>query len=109
MPTEATKEISDLLKSILVLETKFKKEILAKAEKLNEAKLKNLKKILTELAEWQKTALQSLAKKDPGFYGRILGKKKQIEQEIINLYKAKLAEEDKKKMQIILDKVKSIN
>ena len=109
MPTEATKEISDLLKSILVLETKFKKEILAKAEKLNEAKLKNLKKILAELAEWQKSALQSLAKKDTGFYRRILGKKKQIEQEIINLYKAKLAEEDKKKMQIILDKVKSIN
>lgn len=108
MSEEALKEIESQLAAIIVFATKFKKEILAKAENLSEAKLKSLIKILAEVGEWQKTALQSIAKKDPQFYKRILEKKKKIEREIINLYKTKLAEEDKKKMRIILDKVKNI-
>ena len=108
MPADALKEIESQLAAIIVFGTKFKKEILVKATKLSETKLKDLKKILGEVNIWQKTALPALAKKEPQFYRRILGKKKQIEQEIINLYKAKLAEEDKKKMQIILDKVKVV-
>lgn len=102
------KEIEKLLTGIIVFATKFKKEILVKAENLSEAKLKELKKVLEEVNVWQKPALQSIAKKDPQFYNRILVKRKQIEQEIINLYKARLSEEDNKKMQIILGKIKNI-
>lgn len=108
MSEEALKEIENQLAAIIVFETKFKKEILAKAEKLSQAKLADLKKVLTEVGEWQKLTLQALARKDPQFYRRLLARKKTIEQEMINLYKTKLAEEDNKKMQIILNKVKNI-
>lgn len=101
-------EIKNQLATIIVFATKFKKEILAKAENLSEAKLKNLIKILAKLNSWQKTALQNLARRDPQFYRHLLEKKKQIEQKMINLYKARLSEEYNKKMQIILDKVKNI-
>lgn len=101
-------EIKNQLATIIVFATKFKKEILAKAENLSEAKLKNLIKILAEVSIWQKTAMKNVMRRDPQFYNRLLEKKKQIEQKMINLYKARLSEEDNKKMQIILDKVKNI-
>ena len=108
MPENALKEIESQLAAIIVFTTKFKKEILAKAENLSETKLKNLKKILTDVGVWQKSTLQILVKKDPQFYNRLMSKKKKIEQEIINLYKTKLVEEDNKKMQIILDKMQTL-
>lgn len=108
MPEGALQDIANLLKSILVFETKFKEEILAKAENLSEAKLQKLKKILVEVGRWQEVTLPELAKKDPQFYSRLLAKKRKIEREIINLYKAKLAEEDNKKTRIILDKMQTL-
>lgn len=108
MPTDALKTISDLLKSILVFETQFKEEILAKAPGLDEEKLTKLKNILLEVSGWQEKVLTKKLKEDPGFYNRIASARKKVDQEIINLYKQKLDDEDRKKMEIILDKMKNI-
>lgn len=108
MPEGSLKEIANLLKNILVFETKFKEEILAKAENLNDAKLEQLKNILLEVGSWQKKVLTKKLKEDPDFYNRIASARKKVDQEIINLYKQKLNDEDRKKMEIILDKLKTI-
>ncbi len=108
MPEGALKEIAGLLKNILVFETKFKEEILAKAEGLSDVKLNELKKILLEVDGWQENVLAKKIKEDPGFYDKIISARKKVDQEIINLYKQKLNDEDRKKMEIILDKMKSI-
>ena|SRR3989344_8196637 len=108
MPEGALKEVAGLLKNILVFETKFKEEILTKAKDLSDAKLEELKSILLEISEWQKEVLTKKIKEDPGFYDKIVSARKKVDQEIINLYKQKLNDEDRKKMEIILDKMKTI-
>ncbi len=105
---DTLKEISNLLKNILVFETKFKEEILAKAAGLSDVRLEQLKSILLEIGEWQKKVLTKKLKEDPDFYNKIVSARKKVDQEIINLYKQKLNDEDRKKMEIILDKMKSI-
>lgn len=108
MSEEGLKEISNLLENILVFEKKFKEEILAKAKSLSEIKLKKLKIILLEVGLWQEKAVAKKIKEDPNFYNKITGARKKVDQEIINLYKQKLNNEDDKKMEIILDKIHSI-
>lgn len=108
MPDEDLKSISDLLKNILVFETKFKEEILVKAKNLDDASLNELKNILVEVGGWQEKVLTKKLKEDPDFYNRIASARKKVDQEIINLYKQKLNNEDRKKMEIILDKMKSL-
>ena len=106
--SDALKVIADLLKSILVFEAQFKEEILAKAAGLDEGKLLKLKNILSEVSEWQKKVLTKKMKEDPGFYNKVAGARKKADQEIINLYKQKLGDDDRKKMEIILEKMKSL-
>jgi hypothetical protein len=108
MTAETLKEIADLLKNILVFETKFKEEILAKAEDLSGVRLEELKNILLEVDGWQKKVLTKMIKENPSFYNKIANARKKAYQEIISLYKQKLNEEDHKKMEIILDKIKII-
>jgi|SRR3989338_7544984 len=106
--SDTLKEIKNQLATIVVLETKFKKEILAKAESLSDTRLNELKSILVEIREWQEKVLTKKIKEDPDFYNKIAEERKKADQEIINLYKQKLNDEDRKKMEIILDKMKSI-
>ncbi len=108
MSEEGLKEIGNLLDNILVFETKFKEQLLAKSAGLNEAKLSELKTILTEINRWQKKVLDKKIKEDPDFFNKVANARKQIDQEIINLYKQKLNDEDRKKMEIILNKMKTI-
>lgn len=108
MPEGSLKEIADLLKNILVFETKFKEEILAKAEGLSGVRLAELKNILIEVGGWQKKVLTKKLKEDPDFYNRIAVARKKVDKEIINLYKQKLNDDDRKKMEIILAKMKNI-
>lgn len=108
MTEGSLKEIADLLKNILVFETKFKEEILAKAGGLSDVRLLELKNTLTEVGGWQEKVLTKKMKEDPGFYQKIVNARKKADQEIINLYKQKLNNEDHKKMKIILDKMKEV-
>lgn len=108
MPEGSLKEIANLLKNILVFETKFKEEILAKAAGLSGVRLNELKNILLEVGGWQEKVLTKKLKEDTDFYNRIASARKKVDQEIINLYKQKLDAEDKKKMEIILNKMKTI-
>lgn len=108
MSKEALKEIANLLENILVFETKFKEEILAKAKSMSDAKIKELKSILLRVSEWQEKVLTKKIKEDPDFYNKISADRKKVEQEIINLYKQKLNKEDRRKMDIILNKMKTI-
>lgn len=108
MSEEVLKEISKLLETILVFETKFKEEILAKTKDLDNAGLQNLKRILSEVVEWQRKVLEEKFKQDPGFYNKIVGARKKVDQEIISLYKQKLNDEDHKKMGIILNRINSV-
>ena len=101
-------EIKNLLENILVFEVGFKEEILAKAKNLDEVRLKKLKIILSEVNKWQGVVLDEKIKTDPGFYNKIVGARKTADQEIINLYKQKLNDEDKKKREIILNKISSV-
>ena len=105
MPTDALKEIGDLLENILVFEIKFKEEILAKAENFSDVKLKKLKNILFEVGQWQERAVDKKIKEDPNFYNKIANVRKKVDQEIISLYKQKLNDEDHKKIEIILEKI----
>ena len=105
MSEEALKEIGNLLESVLVFETKFKEELLAKAKNLSDAKLGELKNILAEIGQWQKKVLDKKIKEDPSFYNKVVSARKEVDQEIINLYKQQLNEEDRKKMEIILEKI----
>ena len=108
MSEEALKDIGNLLKNILVFETKFKEDLLVRSAGLNEEKLNKLKVILTEINQWQKKVLDKKIKEDPNFYNKVLGARKQVDEEVINLYKQKLNNEDQKKMEIILNKMKTI-
>ena len=101
-------QIASLLKQIIVFELKFKQDILAKAANLGEQKLSELHTILLEVKEWQEQTLHKILVQDPDFYDKILDAKRKTEREIINLYKQKLETEDHKKMEIILDKIKSL-
>lgn len=105
MPDNDLKEIKNLLEDVLVFETEFKEEILAKAKDLDDARLKKLKIILLELNKWQGEILDKKIKSDPDFYNKIVSARKTADQEIVNLYKQRLSEEDHKKMEIILDKI----
>ncbi len=102
------KEIKDLLERILVFNSGFKENVLAKAQNLDESKLVELKNILQEVSGWQEKVLDKIVKKNPGFVVRIADSKRKAEQELVNLYKQKLEEDDRKKMEIILNKVKSL-
>jgi len=108
MSADALKEISNLLENILVFEIKFKEAILEKAKNLNDAGLKKLKIILSEIGKWQGKILDKKIKEDRDFYNKIIGVRKKSDQEIINLYKQKLTDEDHKKVEVILDKIKLI-
>ena len=108
MSEEALKELGNLLKNILVFEIKFKEAILVKAKILSDTRLNELKSILLEVSAWQEKVLVKKIKEDPDFYNKISEERKKVDQEIINLYKQKLNDEDRKKMEIILDKMKSI-
>lgn len=108
MSEEALKEITNLLENILVFETKFKEEVLAKAKSMSEAKLSELKEILLRVGGWQKKVIEEKTKQDPDFYNKIITARKKLDQDIVNLYKQKLGDEDRKKMDIILNKMKTI-
>lgn len=108
MSEEVLKEIANLLENILVFETKFKAEILAKVKNMSDAKVNGLKEILLHVGEWQKKVLEKKIQEDPDFYNKIINSRKQIDQEILDLYKQKLNDEDRKKMDIILNKMKTI-
>ncbi len=108
MPVDPQKEITGLLEEILVFETKFKEEVLTKTKDLSEVKLNKLKNTLLEVNEWQKKVLTKKMKEDPGFYNKIAAARKKLDQKIISLYKQKLNDADRKKMEIILNKMKSI-
>ncbi len=108
MSEEGLKEIGNLLENILVFETKFKEDLLEKSASLNDAKLNELKNILTEINLWQKKVLDKKIKSDPIFFNKVAGARKKVDEEIINLYKQKLNDEDQKKMEIILNKMKTI-
>lgn len=101
-------KITALLEDIFVFEKNFKEEILLKAKELNEDKIAKLLGELTEVRSWQEKVLAEKIKEDPGFYNKIVNARKTLDQKIINLYKQKLNEEDRKKMEIILNKMKSI-
>lgn len=105
MPTDALKKIGNLLKNILVFEIKFKEEILVKSASLSDARLEQLKNILVEVSDWQKKVLTKKIKEDPEFYNKIASARKKVDQKIIGLYKQKLNDDDRKKMEIILDKI----
>ena len=79
-----------------------------KAANLNDTRLNELKNILLEVDAWQKKVLTKKMKEDPDFYNKIANARKKVDQEIINLYKQKLNNEDRKKIEIILDKMKKI-
>ena len=108
MSADDLKEINSLLENILVFEIKFKEAILEKAKNLDDAGLKKLKIILFEVSKWQKKVLDEKIKEDQDFYNKISSVRKKSDQEIINLYKQKLNNEDNKKMEIILGKINSI-
>lgn len=101
-------KITSLLEDILVFEANFKEEILLKAKELSEEKAGKLLESLVEVRDWQEKVLAEKIKEDPGFYNKIVNARKTLDQKIINLYKQKLNEEDRKKMEIILNKMKSI-
>lgn len=98
-------EIKDLLENILVFELGFKNNILIKAQSLEDNKLVQLKNILLEVGSWQKKVLDKMAKEDPEFISRLENNKRRTEQELMSVYRQKLAEEDRKKMEIILGKI----
>lgn len=108
MSDDDLKEIKNLLEGILVFEIEFKKEILAKAKDLDDTRLKKLKIILLELNKWQGEILDKKIKSDIDFYNKIINARKTADEEILNLYKQKLSDEDKKKIGIILGKINSI-
>lgn len=108
MPADILKEINSLLKDTLVFETNFKEEILAKAQTMSGVKLNELKSILSEVGQWQTKVLEQKFKEDPNFYSKIANARKKLDQKILSLYKQKLNEADRKKMEIILNKMKSI-
>jgi hypothetical protein len=105
MSIDDLKEIKNLLNNTLVFETDFKEYVLAKTKDLDEVKLKKLKIILSEVKKWQSEILDKKIKSDPGFYNKIISARKSSDQKVINLYKQKLDEEDRKKIDIILDKI----
>ena len=108
MLEEDLKEISNLLASILVFETKFKEEILTKTKNMSDVKIKELKSILLSVSLWQKEIIERKVKQDPNFYSKMLVARKKNDQEIMELYKQKFNNEDRKKMEVILNKMKNI-
>ena len=108
MSEDDLKEINNLLKNILVFETKFKEEILVKSKSMSEIKLSELKEILLHVEVWQKKVLEKKIQEDPNFYNKIINARKKLDQEIMDLYKQKLNDQDQKKMEIILNKMKTI-
>lgn len=108
MTEEDLNEIKNLLADILVFETKFKEEILAKAKNMSDAKLDDLKKILSHVGSWQKKVFEDKIKEDPNFFNNIITARRKLDQDIMDLYKQKLSDEDRKKMEIILNKMQTI-
>lgn len=108
MPEEVLKEISKLLNGIFVFEEDFKEGVFTRAKTLDNVKLQKLKNILLEVDRWQEIALNKKIQENADFYNKIVNAKKKADQNIVNLYKQKLSADDNKKMEIILDKIRSI-
>jgi hypothetical protein len=105
---EVRKEIIGLLEKIAVFEVAFKKEVLEKLPNLSDARLQELKTILLEVEVWQVNFLKKKITNDPDFYNKILEAKRKADRAIIEVYKQKFETEDHKKMEIILNKIKSL-
>jgi len=101
-------EIKDLLDQVLVFEVGFKENILAKAQNLDELRLVELKKILQEVKIWQENVLIRMIKEDPGFIEKLTDSRRKAEQKVMDLYRQKLEKDDRAKMEIILNKMKSL-
>lgn len=103
------KELTDLLDKILVFDYDFKIYILQKLESgLDKEKLRGLEKMLLETIAFQRKVFAEKNKKDPGFFRRLSEIKNQFNKGVIDKYSQNLASDDKKKMDIILSKIKSL-
>lgn len=105
---ETRKQVIELLNKIAVFEVSFKKEVLEKMVDLDEGGLRELKNILLETEAWQLEFIKKKLTEDPDFYGTIMDAKREAEHKVIELYKQKFADEDHKKMEIILQKIKEL-
>ncbi|MBI2037627.1 MAG: hypothetical protein HYT15_01690 [Candidatus Magasanikbacteria bacterium] len=105
---EIQKEITELLGKIVFFEPEFKKEILQKMPQLEEARLYELKRILLEVQDWQTNFVKKKIAADPNFYDMIMEAKHKADRAIIEVYKQKFEDEDHKKMEIILNKIRSL-
>ncbi|OGH70371.1 MAG: hypothetical protein A2754_03175 [Candidatus Magasanikbacteria bacterium RIFCSPHIGHO2_01_FULL_47_8] len=109
MAGDASQEIQDLLKKILVFKSDFRAQVLEKVQAgLAEEKLAELKQVLLETLEWQKNFFADKLKSDPGFFEELEREKQKIEQGIIDAYTHKMAEEDHKKVEALKLRINSL-
>lgn len=102
------KEIDSLLKKIVVFEMSFKKEILEKLIHLDVNRLQELEAILLEVEKWQEDFLKKKIISDPDFYHKITEVKRSMTRTVLDVYKQNFKKEDYIKLQIILNKIKSL-
>jgi len=109
MAADVLGEIQALLGKILVFKSDFKAQILEKVQAgLPDEKTAGLKEALLETFEWQKKFFEDKMKNDPAFFEEIKQEKQKIEKGIIDAYTHKMAEEDHKKVESLMLKIKSL-
>lgn len=109
MPANGDNEIGKLLERIFVFEPEFRAQILDKVKAgLAPGRLPKLKKILEDTIKWQIGVLAKKLKQDKDFLRRFAVQKKKIDHAIIDERAQTLKDNDFKKMQTIILKIKSI-
>jgi hypothetical protein len=109
MPVVAENEIREMLSGLFVFDDEFKAKILDKIKAgLNTARLEKLKKILAEAVKWQIGVVARKLAQDKTFLRRFAAQKNKIDQEILDERVKTLKDNDFKKMQTILLKIKNI-
>ncbi|MFA5062185.1 MAG: hypothetical protein WC526_03490 [Patescibacteria group bacterium] len=109
MPANGDNEIGNLLEQIFVFEPEFRAQILDKVKAgLAPERLAKLKNILADTIKWQTGVLARKIKQDKDFLRRFSAQKKKIDHALISERAQTLKDNDFKKMQTILLKIKSI-
>jgi hypothetical protein len=86
----------------------FKVEILEMLIHLDVNRLQELEAILLEVEKWQEDFLKKKIISDPDFYHKITEAKRNTTRTTLDFYKQNFKKEDHTKLQIILNKIKSL-
>lgn len=109
MPAQVENEVEKILDNLFVFDSEFKTKILDKIKAgLDDARLNKLKKILADAVKWQAEVVTKKIKQNKDFIRKFNLQRKRIDHAIIDDRAQELRENDLKKMQTILLRIKNI-